>query len=461
MGLKWKWALSNLLLVSMVLALTSLYLDEAGEVGDFTLIAIVAALVVLFSAASARFALRPLRHLTAATRKLASGDSDHPYPLSTESTTELGELERALSDLGQQTRERVAQVTTEKSRLETILNSITEGVLVAGRDGRIVLANRALGELFGAEFPLEGRQPVEVVRNRVVEEAIDQGLESGQEIHLETSPTGGAERYLDVRAAPVGEGATRTGVVVVFYDVTRLRQLERMRKDFVANVSHELRTPLTTIKGCAETLVDGALEDRRTAERFLHMITSQSGRLNLLLEHLLELSRLESEDLEIRRESCRLRPLVETCAAGMAQLATEKKISMKLDIAVGLEVNCDPRQIEQALFNLLDNAVKYTPENRVVEVRAQRQNAEQGEDSHQIAIVVTDTGIGISSEHQKRVFERFYRVDKGRSRALGGTGLGLSIVRHIVEAHGGRVYVESTLGHGSTFGFTLAATPPD
>ena len=458
MELKRKMALSNLLLASMVLALASLHLDEGVEFLDFTLIALVAVLAGLFSVANARFALRPLRNLTAATRNLASGDPAEPYPLPTESGAELGELERALSDLGQQTRERIAQITTEKSRLETILNSITEGILVAGRDGRIVLANRALGELFGAEFPLVGRPPVEVVRNRVVEEAIDQGLESGQEIHLETSLTGGAERYLDVRVAPVGEGANRTGVVVVFYDVSRLRQLERIRKDFVANVSHELRTPLTTIKGCAETLVDGALEDRRTAERFLHMITSQSGRLNLLLEHLLELSRLESEDLEIRRESCRLRPLVETCAAGMAQLATEKKISMKLDIAEDLEVNCDPRQIEQALFNLLDNAVKYTPENGVVEIRARR--AEQGEDSHRIAVEVSDTGIGIASQHQTRVFERFYRVDKGRSRALGGTGLGLSIVRHIVEAHGGRVYVESALGRGSTFGFTLAGTPP-
>ena len=461
MALKWKWALSNLLLVCSVLGLTSLYLDEGLDFVDFTLLVLVAALVGVFSFAASRFALRPLRHLTAATRNLASGNLSGPYPLSTESTSELAELEGALSDLGLQTRERIAQITTEKSRLETILNSITEGILVVGLDGRIALANRALGGLFGAEFPLEGRRPVEVARNSVVEEAIDQGLESGEEIHLETSLAGGVERHLDVRVAPVGRGDEQTGVVVVFYDVTRLRQLERMRKDFVANVSHELRTPLTTIKGCAETLEDGALEDRRAAERFLGMITSQSGRLNLLLEHLLELSRLESDDLEIRRESCVLRPLVENCAAGLSQLATGKNIPIEVDIPMDLEVNCDPRQIEQALFNLLDNAVKYTPENGKVQVSARHPEKESGGENQHIAIEVRDTGIGISSEHQKRVFERFYRVDTGRSRALGGTGLGLSIVRHIAEAHGGGVYVKSAMGQGSTFGITLPATPSE
>lgn len=461
MALKWKWALSNLLLVCAVLALTALFLDEGVGFADFPLMVLVATLVGVFSIAAPRFALRPLRHLTAATRNLASGGLPEPYSLSTESTSELAELERALSDLGLQTRERIAQITTEKSRLETILNSITEGILVVGRDGRIVLANRALEGLFGAEFPLEGRPPVEVARNSVVEEAIDQGLKSGEEIHLETSLTGGVERHLDVRVAPVGKGDEQTGVVVVFYDVTRLRQLERMRKDFVANVSHELRNPLTTIKGCAETLVDGALEDRRAAGRFLGMITSQSDRLNLLLEHLLELSRLESEDLEIRRESCMLRPLVENCAAGLSQLATDKKIPIELDIAGDLEVNCDPRQIEQALFNLLDNAIKYSSGNGEVQVSARHLEEQREGESQHIAIEVRDSGIGISSEHQKRVFERFYRVDKGRSRALGGTGLGLSIVRHIAEAHGGSVYVKSILGQGSTFGFTLPATPPD
>ena len=178
------------------------------------------------------------------------------------------------------------------------------------------------------------------------------------------------------------------------------------------------------------------------------MITSQSGRLNLLLEHLLELSRLESEDLEIRRESCLLRPLVENCAAGLSQLATGKKIPIQVDIPMDLEVNCDPRQIEQALFNLLDNAIKYSPENGEAQVSARHPEEEQGGEGQHIAIEVRDTGIGISSEHQKRVFERFYRVDTGRSRALGGTGLGLSIVRHIAEAHGGGVYVKSALGTG-------------
>ena len=360
------------------------------------------------------------------------------------------ELARALEDLAERIQRRVHQLESENNRLEVILESITEAILVVDRDGRVVLANKALANLFGLNPPLEGLLTAEVVRYAAIQDALAGCLAEGRSREMEVELTGAPERHLDMQVAPVFEGNECIGAVAVLYDITRLRQLERMRRDFVANVSHELCTPLTAIKGYAEILSDGALDDRETARRFTGIIENHADRLTHLLGDLLDLSRLESDQLEAEMAPCELRPLVDTSVGSVSQAAAQKQIAINSDIPPAIKVICDPKLIEQALINLLDNAVKYTPVGGKVRV-----GTRPVEGADHLTIYVEDTGIGIPSEDLGRIFERFYRVDKGRSRALGGTGLGLAIVRHIAEAHGEQVSVQSKLGAGTTFSFEL------
>lgn len=360
------------------------------------------------------------------------------------------ELGCALADLAERMQQHVAQLEGEKNRLAVILESITEAILVIDREGRVVLANKALAKLFDVNPPLEGLLTAEVVRYAAIQDALAGCLAEGRSREMEVELTGVPQCHLDLQVAPVLEGNECIGAVAVLYDITQTRQLERMRRDFVANVSHELRTPLTAIKGYAEILSDGALNDRALARRFIGIIENHADRLSRLLGDLLDLSRLESDQLEIERVPCQLKPLADASVGSVSQAAAQKQIAMHCDIAPSVEVFCDPKLIEQALINLLDNAIKYTPGGGKVRIGTR---PVQGAD--RLALYVEDTGIGIPSEDLGRIFERFYRVDKGRSRALGGTGLGLSIVRHIAEAHGAQVTVQSKLGVGTTFSFEL------
>ncbi len=377
----------------------------------------------------------------------------------------------ALDELGEWRRQQQAQLQAEQTRLAALLDCVAAGLLVVDQQGRVVLANRALAEFFGLQTPVLGRRHPEVARHAQAQEAIDLALGEGQPATRELSLPGG--RQLEVQAVPIRREGQGQGVVAVFYDLTRIRQLERMRKDFVANVSHELRTPLTAIKGCAETLADGPLQDPQATARFVKIIDDHAGRLNRLLDDLLNLARLEADQLEVEKEGCRLCSLVEACLSAVAQAASAKGLKIEVEIPPETSVVCDRRLIEQALINLLDNAVKYTPEGGCVQVwageREQAQPvAERGErveilaargGGRRLTLVVADSGIGIPAADLRRVFERFYRVDKGRSRAQGGTGLGLSIVRHVVEVHAEELWVSSALGQGTTFGFTLQASP--
>jgi two-component system phosphate regulon sensor histidine kinase PhoR len=360
------------------------------------------------------------------------------------SLPDLIEIERPLVDVITKYRDRITLLCTEKTRLEVTIESIAEGILVVGRDGRVVMANTALGRLFALNMPLEGRPTAEVVRQASIQDAICYSLEHGTSRSLEVEMMGSIARHLDMHVEPIRRGNECVGVVSVFYDITRLRQLERLRRDFVANVSHELRTPLTAIKGYAETLTDGALEDREAAGRFIAIISSHADRLNRLLDDLLDLSRLESDQLQVDKTPCNLRSLVEVGSASVAAASEKKNIAISSEVAADIEVSCDPKLIEQALINLLDNAIKYTAEGGEVRVFTRIE-------SSRLWLDVVDTGIGIPSEDLGRVFERFYRVDKGRSRAMGGTGLGLAIVRHVVEAHGERVLGAEPIGRGHDF----------
>ncbi|HNT36848.1 MAG TPA: ATP-binding protein, partial [bacterium] len=263
----------------------------------------------------------------------------------------------------------------------------------------------------------------------------------------EIAISGDTERTLLARGTLLQDASGRTvGAVVVFSDVTRLRRLENMRRDFVANVSHELRTPVTSIKGFVETLLDGAINDRDDAQRFLGIIARHADRLNAIIEDLLTLSRIEQEvrRAEIEREVCRLRPILASVIEVCSLRAAEKSIRTELSCEDTLECKMNAPLVEQAVINLVDNAIKYSPSEATVQIAAQQTN-------DACTISVEDSGCGIPQEHLPRLFERFYRVDKARSRNLGGTGLGLAIVKHIVQAHQGTVSVVSEMGKGSRF----------
>ncbi|MBT4496367.1 MAG: PAS domain S-box protein [Gemmatimonadetes bacterium] len=450
MRLSWQLVLSYLLVGGVALLMGHLY---AGK-DSLPVLLTRGLLVSLFiGLGMSRLLLGPLHSLREKLRQLAGSGPEEEEWSQELGLPQLPDLEVVLDDFRERTRLRVEQLTMERSRLEGILESITEGIMVTGRDGRVVMANSALCQLFGIRESLQGRLPVEVVRNNQVEEAISRSLGEGKATSTEVTLRGSGECFLDVHIAPVKREEECIGAVSVFYNITKLRQLERVRKDFVANVSHELRTPLTAIKGYAETLADGALDDRKAAERFVQIISSHADRLNRLLDDILDLSRLEAENTEVEFERCRMHKIADNCISSVVQTASRKEINIDLEVPEDLQVMCDAKLIEQAVLNLLDNAVKYTPDGGEVRLRAREEEDQGGEG--RVVVEVSDTGIGIPSKDLERIFERFFRVDKGRSRAMGGTGLGLSIVRHIIQAHGEKVWVESDPSKGTTFVFTL------
>lgn len=413
-------------------------------------------LALLLAYATSRYISRPILDAIWFVRNIASGRLKH-RTLRVGSTRELRDLGTALDDMRRQIQTHIGQITLEKSRLEAVLTSITEAILVTDQSGRILMGNGTFEKLFGVSDAIEGRMPIELVRHRDVQDAIEQTLKTGQVVFLDLTRSDSRERHFDVQIAPILQDDHMAGSVTIFYDITELRRLERIRKDFVANVSHELRTPLTTIKGCAATLADGALDNREAAQRFVQMINTHADRLHNLIEDILDLSRIESGALPLKTGVYPVHEMVDSVVGQIRPQAKEKTLTIEIDIKENAQVQCDRKLIEQALLNLLDNAVKYTPEGGKIWI--QTRDFKQGENTQtRIALEVKDTGIGIPLSDMDRIFERFYRVDKGRSRAMGGTGLGLSIVRHIMDAHGERVYVESEQGKGSTFGLTLPRT---
>ena len=453
----------------------ALPLRDMGHIGQLIARAIWMAsilglcLALLLAYVTSRYISRPILDAIWFVKNIASGRLKHPT-LRVSSTRELRELGTALDDMRQQVQAHIGQITLEKSRLEAVLPSITEAILVTDQNGRILMGNQTFEKLFGVSDAIEGRMPIELVRHRDVQDAIDQTLSTGQVVFLDLTRSDGRERHFDVQIAPILQDDHIAGSVTIFYDITELRRLERIRKDFVANVSHELRTPLTTIKGCAATLADGALDDQEASQRFVKMINTHADRLHNLVEDILDLSRIESGALPLEIGVYPIQEMINSVVGQIRPLAKEKTLTIEIDIKENVRVQCDRKLIKQALLNLLDNAVKYTPEGGKIWIQARDfkhvENIDEdrgnGPDENtvqtrkrRIALEVKDTGIGVPLSDMDRIFERFYRVDKGRSRAMGGTGLGLSIVRHIMDAHGERVYVESEQGKGSTFGLTL------
>lgn len=391
----------------------------------------------------ARHLSRPIVRLSAAAQRVESGDLEARVRVAT--GDELEDLARALDGARNQLAVRIGEATIERERLEAVLDGMAEGVLVTDRSGRVSRANPALRRIFGLERPVTGRSLIEALRHPQVAEALSAlggpggGRTVSQEIHL----TWPAERTLTLHAVGLPGG----GAVAVFHDITALKRVDTVRRDFVSNVSHELRTPLTALAGYAEALSEADLTTEETRAHAA-VIRRHVERMAALVSDLLELARLEESGFALHGERFAARDLLMELAREWTPRMEER--GMMLAVASGPEVWVDGDRglLGQALANLLENAVKYCRKGDRVEIFAR--SIEEGAE-----LVVSDTGPGIPDEHQARVFERFYRVDKGRSRERGGTGLGLSIVRHAAEAHGGTATLESRPGAGATFRILL------
>ncbi|MBC8096379.1 MAG: PAS domain-containing protein [Akkermansiaceae bacterium] len=349
-------------------------------------------------------------------------------------------------------KERLQQQTVEsQNQQQALFNSMIEGVLLLDENKRVQLANRAFGELFEIPGDVRGRTLLEVLRQHELTHLLDQVAVEKQVLGYELKLGGVVERSLQINAAVISDsdGAQR-GTILVFHDLTLLKQLERNREEFVANVSHELRTPLSLIKGYTETLLDGAKDNPEVTTRFLQTIQRNSERLQFLIEDLLTISELESGRLKMNLQRIQVRPLVEKVLEDFKPQARGRKVVLQNEVPE-LSIQADSDRLQQVLGNLITNAIKYGRTEGHVTVRATRVNGS-------VELCVQDDGPGIPTEALERVFERFYRVDKARSREQGGTGLGLSIVKHIVLCHGGKVWVKSELGKGAAFYFTVPAT---
>jgi two-component system phosphate regulon sensor histidine kinase PhoR len=364
---------------------------------------------------------------------------------------EVASLQGAIDSLHQQLTARNAGLNQESRTLIAVLDGMAEGLWVTNAEGTVVRHNDALRDMLQAPGTIVGQRPLALLRNEALNDAVRRACREGASTRLELTLEGLFPRTLAIRVTPLG--GDLPGSAAVFHDVTELRHLEKVRKDFVANVSHELRTPITAIRGYAETLQSGALGDAVMAPKMVDIIHRQSERLSELVEDLLELSRLESREVKLNLVDVPLAVAASRAAEVVRHKAEGKRITVELDVPSSLVGRGDERGLEQVLLNLLDNAVKYTPEGGRVKVTGALEDG-------RCVVHVRDTGVGIETRHLARIFERFYRVDKGRSRDMGGTGLGLSIVKHLMSAMGGEVRVESQPNEGSVFTIFLPAAVP-
>ena len=406
-------------------------------------------LAVIISFAVSSFISKPVREMSLAAKAVANGDFSKRISISTKD--EIGDLAKAFNFMSRQIKARIEEVTTSKSRLEAVLLSMFEGVMVVDIKGTVLLMNQSLKDLLLVKEDPIGKKPLEIVRNIEIQEIADNSLRLKQGVESrKISVFLPEEKILLLHATPIIRDSKTEGAVLVFHDITGMRHLEKIRQEFVANVSHELRTPVSSIKGYAETLLEGAIHDKENAMDFLKIIHSDSERLARLIDDLLDLSKIESGKLKSTLKPCAIKPIIKRVVSSLNKQAKDKSIKIQIDAPENIScILADKARIAQVLLNLIDNAIKYTQEEGKVTISAK-------EKDELVQVDITDTGIGIPKKDISRLFERFYRVDKARSRELGGTGLGLSIVKHIVHAHNGEISIQSILGHGSTFSFTIA-----
>jgi len=395
---------------------------------------------------SRRFTNRVAR-LTAFSKRVAEGDF-HAEP-SGNSGDALDSLGSSLNQTAARLNQMIRTVTEERNLSSAILGSMVEGVAVVNAQERVLFSNPSFASILGLDVPPQpGSGLVEVVRQTELIEAVRKVLGGEQRVESEIV-TGTLRQHFFAATVAAVHAAQANGAVIVLHDITDLRKLERVRRDFVANVSHEFRTPLTAIQGFSETLLAGAMNDPQNRDRFLGIIVEHSRRLARLTEDLLMLSKMDADRLELELRRLPVEQLIFSCIETSQPRAVDKNLRLSVNLAKNIpDIAGDRRRLTEVLQNLLDNAIQYTPSGGEIMVTSEVKDAE-------VVITVSDTGIGIPEADQSRIFERFYRVDVARSREVGGTGLGLSIAKHLMEAHGGKLWVESEVGHGSQFHFSV------
>jgi two-component system phosphate regulon sensor histidine kinase PhoR len=407
---------------------------------------------VLLSAWLTRRITLPLRRLTQVARAYAAGDFTQraaPAPV-----LEAQQLSDALNTMARATRDHISDLTHQRNEATLILKNLAEGIIALDAQGRVLLMNPTAAVLLGTTVPETPLPDLStLVRHHEILDVARGVLRDGRRQTRDIALFQPRERLLRVHVFPCTDcGDDGPHVLLVIQDETEHGRYEQLRKEFVANVSHELKSPLTSIRSLAETLLDGALEDPQATRRFVRLMDEDAARLGRLIEDLLALSLIESQAIPLALAAVEIRPLAQAVLDSLRPAIESRRIEVRLAIPEGAAAHADPERLRQVFANLVDNAAKYNREAGRITISAAPEGGE-------LRVTVADTGVGIPPEDLTRVFERFYRVDKARSRDLGGTGLGLSIVKHIVEAHGGRVWVESTLDEGSAFSFTLPLAP--
>jgi len=402
---------------------------------------ILALIIALFSS---RAFTKPIDNMVSVSRQIAGGDFS--ARITTKTKGELGELSNSLNVMAQRLEKLFEEASREKEEIKSVLSAMIEGVAVLDSQGRIVLANEGFKKIFNLSEVI-GTHYWEVVRSTDLRDLVDKVIKSGESRTIEIKmPSLGGENIYVGTAALIGK---RKEIVVVLHDITKIKGLEKIKAEFVANVSHELKTPLTTMKGFIETLEDGTI-DSKEAGRFLGIIKKHTNRLINLVSDLLLLSSLEDKTQRLEIENVGLSGLISDISVILKDKADKKSLTLEFVVPDNLPtIKGDSFLLEQIFANIIDNAINYTKEGKI--------KLEAMTLDNKIKIEISDTGIGIPAEHLSRIFERFYRVDKTRSRELGGTGLGLSIVKHIVLAHNGEIDVKSEKGKGTTFTITLPA----
>lgn len=415
----------------------------------YTIAGIIAG-ILLTSFLAYRFSnsiVAPIRELTEISRLIAEGHyGKRAY---TGNEGELGELSSAFNEMAARLEKTVADLRDKNIRLDSIMNSLTNGVIAVDSNYRLLLINTIACELFDVkrESDVLGLNLIEVIRNShvngLLRETVEKDISKISEIIIGT----GYEKVLRIYTNPImskdGSGKNLGGIASV-HDITNIRRLEQIRTEFVSNVTHELKTPLTSIRGFVETLRSGAADDRSVADKFLEIIDIEAERLYMLINDILQLSEIESKQKDSNIGTYSLKAIISEVVSFLSGVAEKKNVRLEYEVEDGIEIVANRNRLKQMLINLVDNGIKYNARNGRVSIKAYRGDGK-------IMLIVKDTGIGIAKKHLPRIFERFYRVDKGRSRSMGGTGLGLSIVKHIVNLYNGDIKVKSEPGKGTEF----------
>ncbi len=453
--IRWRIAISYFILVTVVMGGLTAYLSRPGclvDAGCVREAVSTAAILLLFGTAVVAFPVaarttRPVRQLTEVIRRIANGEWE--ARILPQTRDELGELILTFNDMIDQLRLQHLALLEENGQFNTVLNYMVDGVLITDSEGNIRLINPAATKLFDlSEETALSRSFAEVVRHHQLIDLWQQCQKEGREVTAATEI--GRELFLQVIITPFEEGWAK-GYLVILQDLTTIRHLQTVRRDFVSNISHELRTPLASLRVVIETLQDGAYDDPETAVRFLDRAAGEVDVLTQMVEELLELSRIESGQVPLRLQATAVADLLLKPLDRLKPQAERAQIDLILDLPAALpKVQADPERIHQIVTNLLHNAIKFTPDGGKITLQAHKDEAENA-----VVISVHDTGIGIPKEDVGRIFERFYKSDRARTRGRGGTGLGLAISRHIVQVHNGRIWVKSKEHKGSSFYFTL------